>query len=138
VGLIKKSVLLILLYYILGDCYGQKKDTLAYFKTAPDTPMIERFEGIKINKVTYDVVILLKHDSLYVTYKDKNHHVRSFQELDDFIKYVLMNKKDASFAVSNYFDGTYESSKSFDKVAALLKKNKIYDFARGSTFPAAP
>ena len=137
-GLTKKGVLLILFYYLIGDCYGQTRDTLAYFKTAPDTPRVERFPGITITKDTHDVIILIKHDSLYVTYKNKNHRVRSFQELNDFVKYVLMNKKNASFAVSNYFDDADKSNKSFDKVVAILKKNKIYDFAKGTSYPPPP
>jgi hypothetical protein len=65
-------------------------DTVAYFKSTPDTPRIEKFAvGIRINFDTNDVIILIKHDSLYVTYKKRYFPVESLQKLDDFIKNVL-------------------------------------------------
>jgi len=128
--------LYVLLFIATSDCYSQPKDTLAYKKITSDTTRFEHFAGIQITKDTHDVIILIKHDSLYVTYKNKNHHVRSFQELNDFVKYVLMDRKGASFAVFNYFESAYESKKSYDKVVRILKKNKIYDFATGVAYPA--
>ena len=132
-----------LLVFLPVKFYGQVerhvdvKDTIAYFKSRSVTSLSEHFEGIRITSDTNDFIILIKNDSLYVTYKKRHFPVESLDKLDDLIKNVLKKKKNASFEVCTY---AYDNSTgmTYEKVMGVLRRNNILHFTNSMAFPVAP
>jgi hypothetical protein len=81
-----------------------------------------------------DLIINTKMDTLSVIFQNTLIPIRSFGQLDSFIRYNLMGMAKPRVEIRGYPGNTYEN---YDRVVAILKKNKISDFSFGMV-PAAP
>jgi hypothetical protein len=81
-----------------------------------------------------DLIIITKMDTLSIIYDNTLIKIRSFGQLDSFIRFNLMQIARPRVEIRGYPGNTYEN---FDRVVAILKKNKIDDFSF-SMVPASP
>ena len=81
-----------------------------------------------------DLIINTKMDTLSVIFQNTLIPIRSFGQLDSFIRFNLMGMAKPRVEIRGYPGNTYEN---YDRVVAILKKNKISDFSFGMA-PAAP
>ncbi len=81
-----------------------------------------------------DLIINTKMDTLSVIFQNTLIPIRSFGQLDSFIRFNLMGMAKPRVEIRGYPGDTYEN---YDKVVAILKKNKISDFSFGMA-TAAP
>ena len=81
-----------------------------------------------------DLIIITKMDTLSVIYQNTLIRIRSFSQLDTFIRSNLMQYAKPRVEIRGYPGNTYEN---FDRVVEVLKKNKIEDFSF-SMAPAGP
>src|ERR1700759_5813919 len=105
-------------------CYSQK--------TVPkqETPtMVSKTDNEK-----KDLIINTKMDTLSVIFQNTLIPIRSFSQLDSFIRFNLMGMARPRVEIRGYPGDTYEN---YDRVVAILKKNKITDFSFGMA-PATP
>lgn len=75
-----------------------------------------------------DLIINTKMDTLSVIFQNTLIPIRSFGQLDSFIRFNLMGMAKPRVEIRGYPGDTYEN---YDKVVAILKKNKISDFSFG-------
>ncbi len=131
---INKSVILVLICFAFAKSYSQTiqlKDTAAYFKPQQDTTSRkEEFLGISLKKHRNNVIILIKHDSLFII-QSSNKYIESFQKLNEYVKEVLEKKKNATFEIDSYGDLQYQSTRYYSKVVKILKENGIFNFDSG-------
>jgi hypothetical protein len=81
-----------------------------------------------------DLIINTRMDTLSVIFQNTLIPIRSFGQLDSFIRGNLIGIAKPRVEIRGYPGDTYEN---FDRVIAILKKNKISDFSF-SMAPAAP
>ena len=81
-----------------------------------------------------DLIINTKMDTLSVIFQNTLIPIRSFSQLDSFIRGNLMGMAKPRVEIRGYPGDTYEN---YDKVVAILKKNKITDFSFAMA-PASP
>jgi hypothetical protein len=81
-----------------------------------------------------DLIINTKMDTLSVIFQNTLIPIRSFSQLDSFVRFNLMGMAKPRVEIRGYPGDTYEN---YDKVVAILKKNKISDFSFGM-MPASP
>jgi len=81
-----------------------------------------------------DLIINTKMDTLSVIFQNTLIPIRSFSQLDSFVRFNLMGMAKPRVEIRGYPGDTYEN---FDRVIAILKKNKITDFSF-SMAPASP
>ena len=81
-----------------------------------------------------DLIIITKMDTLSVIYQNTLIRIRSFSQLDTFVRSNLMQYAKPRVEIRGYPGNTYEN---FDRVVEVLKKNKIDDFSF-SMAPAGP
>jgi len=81
-----------------------------------------------------DLIINTKMDTLSVIFQKTLIPIRSFSQLDSFIRGNLIGIAKPRVEIHGYPGDTYEN---FDRVIVILKKNKISDFSF-SMEPAAP
>ena len=81
-----------------------------------------------------DLIINTKMDTLSVIFQNTLIPIRSFSQLDSFIRFNLMGMAKPRVEIRGYPGDTYEN---YDRVVAILKKNKISDFSFGMA-PATP
>jgi hypothetical protein len=81
-----------------------------------------------------DLIINTKMDTLSVIFQNTLIPIRSFSQLDSFVRFNLMGMARPRVEIRGYPGNTSEN---FDKVVAILKKNKITDFSF-SMAPASP
>ncbi len=81
-----------------------------------------------------DLIINTKMDTLSVIFQNTLIPIRSFSQLDSFIRFNLTGIARPRVEIRGYPGDTYEN---FDRVVAVLKKNKILDFTL-SMAPATP
>ena len=75
-----------------------------------------------------DLIINTKMDTLSVIFQNTLIPIRSFSQLDSFIRFNLMGMAKPRVEIRGYPGDTYEN---YDRVVAILKKNKITDFSFG-------
>ena len=73
-----------------------------------------------------DLIIITKMDTLSVIYQNTLIRIRSFSQLDTFVRSNLMQYAKPRVEIRGYPGNTYEN---FDRVVEVLKKNKIDDFS---------
>jgi biopolymer transport protein ExbD len=105
--------LIALVFLISISCYSQEPKTTSEKK---------------------DLIINTKMDTLSIIYQNTLIHIRSFGQLDTFIRSNLMQYSKPRIEIRGYPGDTSEN---FDKVVAILKKNGIDDFSF-SMAPAGP
>ena len=81
-----------------------------------------------------DLIINTKMDTLSVIFQNTLIPIRSFSQLDSFIRFNLMGMAKPRVEIRGYPGNT---SDNFDRVVAILKKNKITDFSFAMA-PASP
>ena len=81
-----------------------------------------------------DLIINTKMDTLSVIFQNTLIPIQRFSQLDSFIRFNLMGIAKPRVEIRGYPGNTYEN---YDKVVAILKKNKITDFSFGMA-PATP
>jgi hypothetical protein len=81
-----------------------------------------------------DLIINTKMDTLSVIFQNTLIPIRSFTQLDSFIRFNLIGMAKPRVEIRGYPGDTYEN---YDRVVAILKKNKISDFSFGM-MPATP
>ncbi|HEY2647867.1 MAG TPA: hypothetical protein VGI38_01690 [Puia sp.] len=81
-----------------------------------------------------DLIINTKMDTLSVIFQNTLIPIRSFSQLDSFIRGNLIGIAKPRVEIRGFPGDTYEH---FDRVVAILKKNKITDFSFAMA-PAAP
>jgi hypothetical protein len=118
-------------------CFAQQPDTSnrIYYKSELVSPKPE--PPTKVSKTVYekkDLIINTKMDTLSVIYQNTLIHIRSFSQLDSFIRYNLNQYAKPKVEIRGYPGDTYEN---FDRVVEVLKKNKIREFSF-SMAPATP
>jgi hypothetical protein len=138
---IRLNIVLLLLCTGVIACYGQSNDSAKkYIKAALDTPKIGTFEQVSIFFVdTNSLVIRIKGDSILISRHGSYFFtpIKSLQELDSVIKDVLKERENASFEIRSYVE-MKSSYKNYEKVVAVLKKNKIYHFTNSLPQLGAP
>jgi|GEM_PF-3166520 len=102
-------------------CYGQEPVSK---KQAAATTVTEK----------KDLIINTKMDTLSVIFQNTLIPIHSFSQLDSFVRFNLMGMAKPRVEIRGYPGDTYEN---YDKVVAILKKNKITDFSFGMV-PASP
>jgi hypothetical protein len=118
-------------------CYSQQPDTSnrTYYKSTLVSPKQESPTIVsKTVDEKKDLIINTKMDTLSVIFQNTLIPIRSFSQLDSFIRGNLIGIAKPRIEIRGYPGDTYEN---FDKVVAILKKNKINDFSF-SMAPAAP
>jgi len=75
-----------------------------------------------------DLIIYTKMDTLSVIFQNTLIPIKRFSQLDSFIRFNLMGIAKPRVEIRGYPGDTYEN---YDKVVAILKKNKITDFSFG-------
>jgi len=75
-----------------------------------------------------DLIIYTKMDTLSVVFQNTLIPIKRFSQLDSFIRFNLMWIAKPRVEIRGYPGDTYEN---YDKVVAILKKNKITDFSFG-------
>jgi hypothetical protein len=80
-----------------------------------------------------DLIINTKMDTLSVIFQNTLIPIRSFSQLDSFIRFNLMGMAKPRIEIRGYPGNTYEN---YDRVVAILKKNKISDFSFGMASPS--
>ena len=128
---------LALLFPVSILCYSQQSDTAnrTYYKSELVKPKYSApAEVSKTVKEKKDLIINTKMDTLSVIFQNTLIPIRSFGQLDSFIRFNLMGMAKPRVEIRGYPGDTYEN---FDRVVAILKKNKISDFSFGMA-PAAP
>jgi len=75
-----------------------------------------------------DLIIYTKMDTLSVVFQNTLIPIKRFSQLDSFIRFNLMGIAKPRVEIRGYPGDTYEN---YDKVVAILKKNKITDFSFG-------
>jgi len=118
-------------------CYSQKSDTSngKYSKTELVKPKyVAPTETTKTVNEKKDLIINTKMDTLSVIFQNTLIPIRSFSQLDSFVRFNLMGMAKPRVEIRGYPGDTYEN---FDRVIAILKKNKITDFSF-SMAPASP
>jgi hypothetical protein len=81
-----------------------------------------------------DLIINTKMDTLSVIFQNTVIPIRSFSQLDSFIRGNLIGIAKPRVEIRGYPGDTFEH---FDRVVAILKKNKITDFSFAMA-PVAP
>ena len=81
-----------------------------------------------------DLIINTKMDTLSVIFQNTLIPIRSFSQLDSFVRFNLMGMAKPRVEIRGYPGNT---SDNFDRVVAILKKNKITDFSFAMA-PASP
>ena len=81
-----------------------------------------------------DLIINTKMDTLSVIFQNTLIPIQRFSQLDSFIRFNLMGIAKPRVEIRGYPGNTSEN---YDKVVAILKKNKITDFSFGMA-TAAP
>jgi biopolymer transport protein ExbD len=104
---------------------------VSFFCYAQQTAPTETSKTVTEKK---DLIINTKMDTLSVIFQNTLIPIRSFSQLDSFIRGNLIGMAKPRVEIRGYPGDTYEN---FDKVIAILKKNKITDFSF-SMAPAAP
>ena len=110
--------LLILICLVSNFCYSQQ--------TVPnrETPtMVSKTDNEK-----KDLIINTKMDTLSVIFQNTLIPIRSFSQLDSFVRFNLMGLAKPRVEIRGYPGDTSEN---YDRVVAILKKNKISDFSFG-------
>jgi hypothetical protein len=118
-------------------CYSQQPDTSnrTYYKSNLVSPKHEAPTMVsKTVNDKKDLIINTKMDTLSVNFQNTIIPIRSFSQLDSFIKNNLIGIAKPRVEIRGYPGDTYEN---FDKVVAILKKNKIFEFSF-SMAPASP
>jgi hypothetical protein len=105
-------------------CYSQQPDSKQKGQT-----MVSKTDNEK-----KDLIINTKMDTLSVIFQNTLIPIRSFSQLDSFIRFNLIGMAKPRVEIRGYPGDTYEN---YDRVIAILKKNKISDFSFGMA-PAAP
>jgi hypothetical protein len=82
----------------------------------------------KITSEKKDLIINTKMDTLSVIFQNTLIPIHRFSQLDSFIRFNLMGIAKPRVEIRGYPGNTYEN---YDKVVAILKKNKITDFSFG-------
>jgi hypothetical protein len=118
-------------------CYSQQPDTsnIKYYKSTLVSP--KQVAPTSVSKTVNekkDLIINTKMDTLSVIFQNTLIPIRSFSQLDSFIRANLIGMAKPRVEIRGYPGDTYEN---FDRVIAVLKKNKILDFSF-SMAPAAP
>jgi len=116
--------LIVLAYPVSFFCYSQQPNPKQQGQT-----MISKTDNEK-----KDLIINTKMDTLSVIFQNTLIPIRSFSQLDSFIRFNLMGMAKPRVEIRGYPGDTYEN---YDRVVAILKKNKISDFSFGMA-PAAP
>jgi len=75
-----------------------------------------------------DLIIYTKMDTLSVIFQNTLIPIKRFSQLDSFIRFNLMGIAKPRVEIRGYPGDTYEN---YDKVVAILKKNKVTDFSIG-------
>lgn len=75
-----------------------------------------------------DLIINTKMDTLSVIFQNTLIPIRSFSQLDSFIRFNLMGMAKPRIEIRGYPGDTSEN---YDRVVAILRKNKISDFSFG-------
>ena len=75
-----------------------------------------------------DLIINTRMDTLSVIFQNTLIPIQRFSQLDSFIRFNLMGIAKPRVEIRGYPGNTYEN---YDKVVAILKKNKITDFSFG-------
>jgi hypothetical protein len=88
-------------------------------------------ESVSVKK---DLIINTKMDTLSVIFQNTVIPIRSFSQLDSFIRGNLIGIAKPRVEIRGYPGDTFEH---FDRVVAILKKNKITDFSFAMA-PVAP
>jgi hypothetical protein len=118
-------------------CYSQQTDTSnrRYSKSELVNPKyVAPTETTKTVNEKKDLIINTKMDTLSVIFQNTLIPIRSFSQLDSFIRGNLIGIAKPRVEIRGYPGDTYEN---FDRVIAILKKNKITDFSF-SMAPASP
>jgi hypothetical protein len=118
-------------------CYSQQQDSSnrTYYKSELVKPKyVAPTEVSKTVTEKKDLIINTKMDTLSVIFQNTLIPIRSFSQLDSFIRFNLMGMAKPRVEIRGYPGDTYEN---YDRVVAILKKNKISDFSFGMA-PAAP
>jgi len=105
-------------------CYSQQPDPKQQGPTMVSKTVNEK----------KDLIINTKMDTLSVIFQNTLIPIRSFSQLDSFIRGNLIGMAKPRVEIRGYPGDTYEN---FDRVIAILKKNKIDDFSF-SMAPTAP
>jgi hypothetical protein len=126
-----------LLFPVSSLSYSQQPDTSnrTYYKSELVKPKYEApTEVSKTVNEKKDLIINTKMDTLSVIFQNTLIPIRSFSQLDSFIRGNLIGMAKPRVEIRGYPGDTYEN---FDRVIAILKKNKISDFSF-SMAPANP
>jgi len=110
-------------------CYSQQTDTSnrMYYKSELVKPKYAApTEVSKTVTEKKDLIINTKMDTLSVIFQNTVIPIRSFGQLDSFIRGNLIGIAKPRVEIRGYPGDTYEN---FDRVIAILKKNKISDFS---------
>jgi hypothetical protein len=129
--------LLAAVYPLSIFCFSQQSDTSnkTYYKSKLVKPKSETPTQVsKTVTEKKDLIICTKMDTLSVIFQNTLIPIRSFSQLDSFIRGNLIGMAKPRVEIRGYPGDTYEN---FDKVVAILKKNKISEFSF-SMAPAAP
>jgi len=117
--------------------YSQQTDTSnrTYYKSELVKPRyVAPTETSKTVNEKKDLIINTKMDTLSVIFQNTLIPIRSFGQLDSFIRGNLIGIAKPRVEIRGYPGDTYEN---FDRVVAILKKNKITEFSFGMV-PATP
>jgi len=82
--------------------------------------------GSKTASEKKDLIINTRMDTLSVIFQNTLIPIQRFSQLDSFIRFNLMGIAKPRVEIRGYPGNTYEN---YDKVVAILKKNKITDFS---------
>jgi hypothetical protein len=109
-------------------CYAQQPDTSnrTYYKS---TLIVPKQDAPTVTSKTVnekkDLIINTRMDTLSVIFQNTLIPIRSFSQLDSFIRGNLIGMAKPRVEIRGYPGDTSEN---FDRVIAILKKNKISDF----------
>ena len=91
-------------------------------------PVSKKQETVTTASEKKDLIIYTKMDTLSVMFQNTLIPIKRFSQLDSFIRFNLMGIAKPRVEIRGYPGDTYEN---YDKVVAILKKNKITDFSFG-------
>jgi len=91
-------------------------------------PVNKKQATVKTTSEKKDLIIYTKMDTLSVIFQNTLIPIKRFSQLDSFIRFNLMGIAKPRVEIRGYPGDTYEN---YDKVVAILKKNKITDFSFG-------
>ena len=124
-----KLYLMAFLFLVSILCYSQQADTSnrTYYKSELVKPKNQAPTVVsKTVNEKKDLIINTKMDTLSVIFQNTVIPIRSFGQLDSFIRGNLIGIAKPRVEIRGYPGDTYEN---FDRVIAILKKNKISDFS---------